>query len=403
MANKICIAGKNNIAVAITEHLLTTFPNIEILFISNKSDTGENGFQRSFKLFCNVNRIREVTLKDVYSESDLIFLSLEFDTIINPSLFLTSELFNIHFSLLPEYKGMYTSALPILEGKFYSGVTLHKIDEGIDTGDIIAQTKFEIDDEMTAEQLYGLYVDYGAVLIKENLSDILNNSYIAERQQKALSSYNSKKRIDYNNLSINHNATAFQIKRQINAFVFATYQLPIVKGYSVYKSKILDERSKTKPGEIITSTPFFIDISTIDYNLRIYKDLRKELFEIAQNGEIERLKLFIEQDYDLKQKSERGWDIAIVGAYNDQFGFLKFLIEELSWNVNSTNYNGTTLAMYLMTRVSQGVNSDYFETFIRKADIDLSIRDYNQCNLLDYAMRYNLKDSLIELIRKYSK
>lgn len=72
---------------------------------------------------------------------DLIFISLEFDKIVNPDLFKDARLYNIHFSLLPSYKGMYTSAIPILNGEEMVGVTFHEIDKGIDTGNIIAQKK----------------------------------------------------------------------------------------------------------------------------------------------------------------------------------------------------------------------------------------------------------------------
>ena len=69
---------------------------------------------------------------------------IEFDQIIKPTEFRSNRLFNIHFSYLPEFKGMYTSAIPILQGSTHTGVTLHGIDQGIDTGPIIAQEKFEI-------------------------------------------------------------------------------------------------------------------------------------------------------------------------------------------------------------------------------------------------------------------
>ena len=59
-----------------------------------------------------------------------------------PKNFLNARLYNIHFSYLPAYKGMFTSALPIKNGEVDSGVTLHKIESGIDTGDIIDQIKF---------------------------------------------------------------------------------------------------------------------------------------------------------------------------------------------------------------------------------------------------------------------
>ena len=48
---------------------------------------------------------------------------------------------------------MYTSYWPIKNGEKKSGVTLHKIDSGIDTGDIISQLSFDIDEDT----LFSLY------------------------------------------------------------------------------------------------------------------------------------------------------------------------------------------------------------------------------------------------------
>ena len=74
-----------------------------------------------------------------------MFISLEYHRLIDPLKFVTSKLYNPHFSLLPAYKGMYTSALPLLNDEKDAGVTLHHIDSGIDTGDIIDQIIFPIE------------------------------------------------------------------------------------------------------------------------------------------------------------------------------------------------------------------------------------------------------------------
>ena len=131
---RICIAGKNNIAIDVCSYAVEKYGKDRILVVLNKTDNGINTFQRSFKQYAELNGLTIVQLEDVYKLKDIIFLSLEFDRIIRPCLFETRKLFNIHFSLLPAYKGMYTSALPILNGEKKTGVTLHCIDAGIDTG-----------------------------------------------------------------------------------------------------------------------------------------------------------------------------------------------------------------------------------------------------------------------------
>ena len=135
---KICIAGNFSIAIECTKFLVKNFKNIKIYSIINQNDNSEDTFQPSFKKFCKNNKIQIITLEESYNLKNMIFFSLHFDKIIKIENFKTSKLYNIHFSLLPKYKGMHTTAWPILNGDFETGVTLHKIDNGIDTGSIIS-------------------------------------------------------------------------------------------------------------------------------------------------------------------------------------------------------------------------------------------------------------------------
>lgn len=400
MKKIICIAGKNNIAVQIAKIIREKYSNYQLVAIFNKNDNGHNGFQKSFKLYCQINGIKEVQLEEIYNEPELIFLSLEFDKIIDPNRFSTKELFNIHFSLLPEYKGMFTSALPILHCKNYSGVTLHKIDRGIDTGDIINQIKIDINDDTKSEQLYELYIKNGIKLVTENLSILIEKKYKSIPQTKQNSSYFSIKTIDYSNLIINLNQTAYQIQRQINAYVFPSYQLPKVKGYEIYQSQILEDKSNEQSGKLLIDNEFYIDISTIDYNIRLYKDLRVELFEIARKGDINKLIFFISKRYDIKKRSKEGWDIAIIAAYNDQFEFLDYLLDNLNWDINTKNNNGTSLVMYLMTRAAQSKNIGYLKKFLLRKNIRLSDVDYFNKNIWEYSEKLG-NTEIINLLISY--
>ena len=120
--------------------------------------------------------VREVTLDEAYDLAT-IFFSLEFDMLVKPEKFRNAQAYNIHFSLLPKYKGMYTSVWPILNGEACSGVSLHKIDQGIDTGDLIDQITIPILDHDRAIDLYMKYLDAGFKLFKANIKKIYQQSY----------------------------------------------------------------------------------------------------------------------------------------------------------------------------------------------------------------------------------
>ena len=143
------------------------------------------------------------------------FFSLEFDRIIRPNLFKSDKLFNIHFSLLPSYKGMFTSVMPILNGEKSTGVTLHKIDPGIDTGDIIEQIEFELNEIINSQELYCLYLHHGLTLFKSSFNRIRANTYACYPQPSTRSSYYSKSEINFANLPLNFSKTAFEDRKSV--------------------------------------------------------------------------------------------------------------------------------------------------------------------------------------------
>lgn len=396
----LCIAGKNNIAVDVMKYVLEFYPSINVVACCNRTDTGKNGFQRSYRAFCELKGIQIVELNDLYQINNLIFLSLEYDTIIKPFKFKSRALYNIHFSFLPEYKGMFTSAFPILNGERYSGVTFHLIDAGIDTGDIIDQTKIYISKNLTAEGLYKLYIFHGTQLVLKCLNSVLNDNINSRPQSATKSSYYSKNSINYSNLDIDLCKTAFQIVCQINAYIFPAYQLPVILGTCVYKAQILKEKSLVKAGSIIQNERFFMDVSSIDYNVRIYKDLREDLYRSAELGDLDALKNFIENNYDIRQRSREGWDIAIISAYNGNLTYLMYLLDVLNWNIETANNNGTTLLMYVMTYASRKSDLIFLQTFLSKYNLNLKVQDYFGKDVFYYAEKYNNQDVINLLMSK---
>lgn len=300
MKRKICIAGKNNIAVNCLQYALNFFEKKEVCVILNKSDDFVDGWQKSLGLFAIKNDIDIVDIEDVYNIDNLIFLSLEYDKIINPCIFKTCRLFNIHFSYLPEYKGVYTSILPILHGKSYSGVTLHCIDQGIDTGDIIDQVKFAIS-EMTSFDLYKRYLEEGEKIFVKNFQNLVRNNFLKKNQSCDYSTYYSRNTLDVKDVNIKFNQTAFQIKNFVNAFNFRPYQLPFFYNYKINRLIISNNRSIKKFGEVIFECDEFYKVSTLDYDVFLFKDYFDDLKTFCKSKDICSLRKIIK--FTLKDHS----------------------------------------------------------------------------------------------------
>jgi methionyl-tRNA formyltransferase len=75
---------------------------------------------------------------------------------------------NYHPSLLPKYRGGSAIAWAIINGETQTGVTIHYIDEGVDTGDIIIQESVPIEpDDTTVTLYYNKLFPLGVKLISE--------------------------------------------------------------------------------------------------------------------------------------------------------------------------------------------------------------------------------------------
>lgn len=266
---QIAIAGKNEIALNFAKYIIKQ--GYEIIAIAGKSDTGQDSWQPSFRKFASrTAQIKLLNIEDIYTIKDLVFFSCEFEHLIKIEKFTSSNLFNIHFSLLPQYKGAYTSIMPILNNDNITGVTLHKIDHGVDTGDIIKQTSFPILADDTCRDLYFKYMDKGLELLKDNFHNIMNNNYELTKQPSINSSFHSRKDIDFSNITINFKQTAWQIHNYIRAFTFKEYQMVKLNGKNIYKSEILEEKSIYKFGYMVEESENFKIFSTIDYDIKLY-------------------------------------------------------------------------------------------------------------------------------------
>ena len=123
---------------------------------------------------------------------------------------------NIHPSMLPEYRGPVPTAWAIMNGETEFGITLHLMDEGIDTGDILVQEIFEIGEEETGYELYTRGMDLGAKMLDKHIEDVLYGRVIAT-PQKGIGSYYGKLKGKH---TINWRDKAENIKNMIRIHAF---------------------------------------------------------------------------------------------------------------------------------------------------------------------------------------
>jgi methionyl-tRNA formyltransferase len=96
---------------------------------------------------------------------------------------------NVHASLLPRYRGAAPVAAAILDGEPVTGITIMRMDEGLDTGPILAQAECPIAPDETTASLTAKLAELGAQLLVETLEGWIEGTIEAQPQDDDAATY----------------------------------------------------------------------------------------------------------------------------------------------------------------------------------------------------------------------
>lgn len=123
---------------------------------------------------------------------------------------------NIHASLLPRWRGAAPLQRAIEAGDRESGVTLMDMEAGLDTGPMLAKSRYQLTSTETTATLHDELAKLGAELLLEKLPMLLNGELDGEVQENEQSSYAAK--LDKPSAQINWRRSARVLERQIRAY-----------------------------------------------------------------------------------------------------------------------------------------------------------------------------------------
>jgi len=123
---------------------------------------------------------------------------------------------NVHASLLPRWRGAAPIQRAVLAGDEASGISIMRLDAGLDTGPVYLQSRQAIDEGMTAGELHDRLSTLGAKALVENLDAIAAGHIQARPQPEQGATYADKVRKD--EAAIRWEANADQVERQVLAF-----------------------------------------------------------------------------------------------------------------------------------------------------------------------------------------
>lgn len=196
---------------------------------------------------------------------------------------------NVHPSLLPQYRGSAPIQWAILNGDKETGVTTMYLDEGMDSGDIILQTKTPIDKDETSGELWDRLSKIGAELLVETLEKIENKAAPRIKQPKEFTLApmleKSQAKIDW------ESKTAQEIKNLVRGLN------PIMGAYSVLNEKKIKfwKVDKLSIEEFINKYPEFKEYEyrflEIDPGTVLYIDKKEAIYIMAKEGIIKVLEI----------------------------------------------------------------------------------------------------------------
>ncbi len=157
---------------------------------------------------------------------------------------------NIHASLLPKYRGAAPIQWAVINGDKKTGITIMKMAEDLDTGDMILVDKTEIGENETSAELFDRLAEQGAVSLLKALDMLENGSVEFTSQDDALSTYAVK--ITKALSPIDWSKSASEVHNLVRGLQTWPCASTIIDGkeFKIHKT-VLSLKTGNKPGEIV--------------------------------------------------------------------------------------------------------------------------------------------------------
>ena len=165
--------------------------------------------------------------------------------------------FNLHASLLPDYRGAAPINWAIINGETQTGVTTFFINENIDTGAIIKQETTEISESMTTGELHDILMKLGSKTVVETVEMIEKGNIDPLKQKEG--DFNPAPKLNKDNCRIQWDQPLEKIYNQIRGLNPYPGAWTILKNngdeieLKIYKVNMVLEEHKISPGIVLIS------------------------------------------------------------------------------------------------------------------------------------------------------
>lgn len=169
---------------------------------------------------------------------------------------------NVHFSILPRWRGAAPIQRAIWAGDDQAGVTIMQMDVGLDTGDILKISTLPVDPKDTSVSMFSKLAELGPKAMLECLSDIVEGVNLATPQDETFANY--AKKLSKEEARIQWHDDATHIERCVRAFNpwpvshFNVHDQTV----KVWQSRVETQATDAAPGTILRADKSGIYVAT---------------------------------------------------------------------------------------------------------------------------------------------
>lgn len=177
--------------------------------------------------------------------------------------------FNVHASLLPKYRGAAPIQWSIIDGELESGVTIMRMDVGLDTGDMVSSVVVPIGAKETGDSLHDRLMEAGAKLLVDTLPSVEDGSAVYTPQDGSLSCYAKMLNKNMGRLDFSEDCISLdRLVRGLNSWPGAFTSVE-GKTLKIWEAEPIVEKVSKAPGTICNLSKNGFDIAVKDGYLRI--------------------------------------------------------------------------------------------------------------------------------------
>jgi methionyl-tRNA formyltransferase len=240
--HKILFLGNKDIGYECLLHLIQHQQelNIDIIGVLSQNKGSITGKASNLMALAQEHQIPALESLNELPEADFI-ISVQYHLILQKKHIQKAkkQAINLHMAPLPDYRGCNQFSFAILDEAKEFGTTLHVLDEGIDSGDILFEDRFPIPAQIRVKDLYDLTYQKSVDLFKRRISRLLEGKYTPIPQKNLLSQRKThfhlrREMDDIKQIDLNWP------RQKIEKYVRASYFPPFSPPYAIVDGKKID-------------------------------------------------------------------------------------------------------------------------------------------------------------------